>query len=535
MQSYSPIPDSAMDNIPASIPSGLLYRIRKIEGCKREQSVITPISGQGTVRGGQRVIFQLPSNSLVDLSTLEFNFLGTADHGGNTQNTNSINYVKARYFPRNIASIIEALEVRINGVTRQRIDNYGLIYNILSDFSNSTDSTNKNKVGANADPSNKNYSVNGKVFRAAGYPVGLVSVPASANDQQYFSIRQWLGLLGGNGSTSIIHTGILGEVTIEIVLAGGGVLMESQGFDLSGGQVVTGKISAANSEIGVESATVNNASGSVGSQGSNYTLSNIEFRITKYTMPLSFYNAMASVLASGQSYQIWFPNYSTFQGIPTTDKSGTTRFSIASKSLDMIIGTFLLPNRDTIGLPLLGNAGQAGTIDDLLEYGSRLQSFEYHVQNGSSVLLNNSKYFCRNGSGVKSARYIIGGADFKNETIPQMYNGVLRAFNNAQVDILGGTYPGIKSLSHFENTYFAHIHKFSSQTEDSVYTVSGVDAMANSLDIAWEVTGGNNIASVDALIMPSNTAVDITCTPLLIACTNAHIEVSANRAITLFP
>ncbi len=46
-------------------------------------------------------------------------------------------------------------------------------------------------------------------------------------DQDNYTIRQWLGILGGNASTSIIDTSLYGDIIIEITLAPSDVLMLS--------------------------------------------------------------------------------------------------------------------------------------------------------------------------------------------------------------------------------------------------------------------------------------------------------------------
>ncbi len=53
-------------------------------------------------------------------------------------------------------------------------------------------------------------------------------------------------------------------------------------------------------------------------------------------------------------------------GQSTTNKSGTTRFSITTKSLDYCIGTFQVANRDTISTVL--NSGIAAATAG--EYGN---------------------------------------------------------------------------------------------------------------------------------------------------------------------
>jgi hypothetical protein len=47
------------------------------------------------------------------------------------------------------------LEIKINGQSRQNINQYGCIYNILHDFTCGHDAVAKNRIGCNSDPSLK--------------------------------------------------------------------------------------------------------------------------------------------------------------------------------------------------------------------------------------------------------------------------------------------------------------------------------------------------------------------------------------------
>ena len=538
-QMYGEVPSSGIIDIPTAIPTGMLYRIRSIRGCNREQVKMTPISGQGTVRGGQKIIVALPPNSLVDLSTFEMMFTGFTDHGGNTDTNANTKIVRCRYFPRNIASIIDSIDIKINGSSKQRIDQYGYIYNIFHDFNCGDDSIRKNKLGQNADPSSKFWSFKGKTKRRNMYPVGITTIPETANDRLVYSIRQWMGLLGGNASTNIIHTGMLGDVVIEITLAGGGILCQSAlpsvGSWTNANSLTGGLMINLNDDEDTAAAAAFTTLGLVAAQGTNYTLQDISFNITKYSMPDNFYNAMSSVLSSGQTYQIYYPNYSIYQGNPTTNKSGTTRFSISTRSLDMCIGTFQLPTRDTIDFPILGtNTGYV--VSDVTaafgEEGHQTFSYDSFVNFGFPLTLNTSRYFCRNGEFLTQARWLIGGTPLNYETVPEMFNGVLRAFNNSQNDMLGGIHKGCLSTQHFKTQYFAHILKLNAQTDSDVFTVSGVDATENSIDITWEYVGGDTtITKPDLRLLPTNNTGAI---PIVIACYSSHIDINANRSIVQY-
>ena len=121
--SYSEIPPGGIVNIPPSIPTGMLYRIKSLgPGISKQTLKLVPLSGQTQVSSGGKIIVALPASSLVDLSTFEMNFKGYTQHGGNgaawattagtALATNISNVINKRYFPRNIASLIEILKLK---------------------------------------------------------------------------------------------------------------------------------------------------------------------------------------------------------------------------------------------------------------------------------------------------------------------------------------------------------------------------------------------------------------------------------------
>ena len=129
---YSDVPAGGIISVPLGIPGGMLYKVKQLMGVSKQTLKIVPLSGQTTATNGQKVIVSLPPNSLVDLSTFEMNFVGATQHRGNNAGTNCANIVQKAYFPRNTASLIENLEIKINGQSRQNINQYGYIYNKYS-------------------------------------------------------------------------------------------------------------------------------------------------------------------------------------------------------------------------------------------------------------------------------------------------------------------------------------------------------------------------------------------------------------------
>ena len=528
MQAYTAVPQGALVNIPEALPQGLLYRYKKISSISRQNMKIPPNNGQGEVFAGQKIIVTLLQNALIDLSTFTMDFKGYTQHNGSNEVLGPTGYCQSRFFPRNTQSLIETMEIKIGGQTRQLINNYGYIYNILNDFTTGTDATNKNRIGQNADPSCKYYYSKSGVRRRCGFPVGLISDPKSANDQDDYTIRNWLGFF--QGSTSIIDTSMFGQIDLEITLAGSGVL--GLGKSPTAGAIAALAFDAVSNEIGIAIPAAAAVASVIAAEGTSYKLSDISFSFVRYDVPKAVTDAMTSVLASGSVYQYWFPSYNSFMGQPVTgSKTGTTRISISTSSLDMLIGTFMVEKRDTQAQFLLGDCNKLFSQTTTLasaEYGQADTTFRGAIIKGEPICFNQTKYFVRNGTSLKQCRWAIGNVYFNYETIPEQFSNVLRAFNT-QNDTLGGFHEGLTGLPAFQDTYYAHILSLNVSGENDVFTVSGLDASTLPTQISWEYVGGEDVTNA------TNTSIygtdNTTHTPLIIAVYSSHLDIMANRQI----
>ena len=311
--------------------------------------------------------------------------------------------------------------------------------------------------------------------------------------------------------------------------------------------------SATNTEINLATTAAATAAATA-AQGTGYILDNIGFQITRYDMPSTYYSAVASVLEGGAIFKLYYPNYSTFLGIAQSlPKGGTTRFNISTQSLDMVISTFQVQDRDTQQAPILGQANTTGwgslpgdssvvgttaTASAAGEFGTQLKTFNYALQLGCAKTLNNSKYFVRNGDGIDRCTYIVGAVRLIPETIQEQFNGVLRAFNS-QNDTLGGLYPGIQSLYHYQTQFYSHILSLNVTTEHDVYTVSGLNCSATPISIAWEVSGSGSGSTANVEKQATSNGniwatSSYNATPVMIACYTSRLEVSVGRNILTF-
>ena len=188
-----------MSEIPSvELPTRMQYKFREFNKILKQTVYLIPNNGQSTRNAGDTIIVELPHNSVIDLTTFIMEYTGSTAHMGKTNAGSGVGIdgiLRTRFFPRNSASIIEQLDVEINGQTRFTLNNYGLVYNTLFDLTAAQDSLNRRKVGENADPSSKIFKdANGDLQERRGYSVGF-NADGTAADKENYVIRSWLGLL----------------------------------------------------------------------------------------------------------------------------------------------------------------------------------------------------------------------------------------------------------------------------------------------------------------------------------------------------
>ena len=216
------------------VPLAMQWKFKTLKKLSKETVPMTANNGQASVRPGQRIIVDLPFNSTVDLLTFTWFYKGSTTHNGAANNGTAgaaLEYVQSRFFPRNSASGIQSMQIKINGGIKVDIPDYNFVYNMLHDYTQGADALKRRQVGGeNSDPSNKLYMLGNEIRERRGFGLGAFSaaddtVNDVVRDRQEYCVRSWLSLLGGNASTNIIDTQILGIVTIELVLAPATILM----------------------------------------------------------------------------------------------------------------------------------------------------------------------------------------------------------------------------------------------------------------------------------------------------------------------
>jgi hypothetical protein len=197
-------------------------------------------------------------------------------------------------------------------------------------------------------------------------------------------------------------------------------------------------------------------------------------------------------------------------------------FSISTKSLDYVIGTFRIPDYDVVGPVLNTRISSVNT----LEYGATYGTADNQIDAGLRRVYNQSRYFAHNGDSIKTTQWRVGNTPYEPQTLKEQFNSLLQHFNIHQ-DTLSGMYPGINSLGAFREHSYASICSLNIPGESEMYTVSGLDTEQTPAIIEFKVVAED--FTVNDITPAQN------CTPYLIAAYNSCLEIKAGRIVSLIP
>ena len=521
------------------IPLAMQWEIKRLKVLQKETVTMTPNKTQD-VKPGQTIIVDLPYNSKCDLGTFSWFYDGSTTHNGSSGVDGPAGYVQSRFFPRNSASVIQKFTVKINGGIKIDIPDYNFVYNMLHDYSQGADALKRRQTGGeNSDPSNKLYITPGDIIERRGYSLApfdpTLTKPTEnvlARDKGRYCVRSWLSLFGGNSSTQVVDTQMLGTVTVEIQLAPATILMLGVGQAAAG--VTAANNTASKNEVGraVISADIAKRGATLAAETADYTLTNLEFRCVRYHMGPEFDIAAQNVLGNGGKYKLWFPNYTVQSGrpVPSNNKNTTERFSISTQSLDYVLGTFRLPGYETINQPL----NTIFSSQDSLEEGQTRATAEEQINAGLRRVYNQSRYFAHNGDSIATTKWRIGNNTFEPQNIDEQYNSLLQHFNIHQ-DTLSGMHPCINSIGAFREHSYASICSLNFAEKGSIFTVSGLDTEQTPASIEWIVTTNGDYIPAGGLAGTYAITDANNCLPYIICAYSSHLEIGAGRMVNLIP
>ena len=247
------------------------------------------VLGAAAASDGDVIQVDLPTNSIVDLSSLAWSFRVT--YNGAAGNADPINGEVT--FPLNAESIISRLAVEVNGQTLVNIQNYNMLYHALLYMTATEDYQLQRRVAQTNIAGN---AANGTTLMAAS------AAGANVAEARRHVIDTWLGFLG-SAKPNFIDTSLLGNVRISITLAGTDII----GLKAAGGAFAK-----------------------------SYTVDQQAFSVDVISIGDGFYDGMVDqMLASGAPMEIPFKNYFSYSGDLA---NGAVPFNVASQSIDRMWG-----------------------------------------------------------------------------------------------------------------------------------------------------------------------------------------------------
>jgi hypothetical protein len=261
----------------SAYPAAMRFLLNSLNGFARNRTK-TLVSYPNTAGPNDLVVVEIPAGCIVDMSTLTFHANLTTTATGGT------GVISCCVPPKFSASMVQYLQVDVNGVTTYQCDNYNQLYNMYMKY-----------MGGDAERNRMTLFEFGRNFTAT---------PGSSNTQltnvPYF-IKGWIGSILGSGK--YINTSITGPIRISMRFCPLGAFCN----------------------VGTTS----------------YTVSNMEWHYDCIVCDDGFYNELLMRQLEAGPIQIPFKNYIGTMGAQQNLNNANNRFSVATGSLDAIWHTVL--------------------------------------------------------------------------------------------------------------------------------------------------------------------------------------------------
>lgn len=337
----------------------LMFQMKQYKNLTKSTIEIQPSSGQTTYGPGRKAIFTLPYASLLSLEDLAFHFNFTPVNVGLTKTDN---FAAQRVLPpKDIASLIEEVDIKINGQTVQHLTRYNDIVNLLNYFE---EPKSAKIMLQNFDATKSSIKDTNGQFKELTTEYDYTKAEYNAPKKTEYVINHWYGLLGHRGdevSSNFIDTNMLGEVTIAFTFASASVCFATRasgaqmkavsGFAYEGTSTApitpAGNNPSTKSDSELETEITNALTGA----NTSYQLDDLKMSIVRYNLPQAYSEALASNLSNGAKYQIAFNHYEIHTTNIDNNDRGTIRWNENSRDIKGLIGFFTNNDRNNSILP----------------------------------------------------------------------------------------------------------------------------------------------------------------------------------------
>tara|TARA_R100000951_G_scaffold94688_1_gene83494 strand:+ start:1522 stop:3036 length:1515 start_codon:yes stop_codon:yes gene_type:complete len=339
----------------------LLFAMKQYKNMTKSTIEVLPSSGQTIYTPGRKAIFTLPYASLISLEdiALHFSFTPTG-----VQNTTTDGYPTLRVLPpKDIASLIEEVDIKINGQTIQHLTRYNDIVNLLNYFDQPQSAK---RVLQNADATQSYIKGEHGQFVSMDTNYNYDNKTYNEPKAEKYVINHWYGLLGHRGdevSSNFVDTNMLGEVTIAFTFASAATCFKTP--TATGAAIIAGFGKKADASAtppvlpGSHPTSLGNAvaiqteidNALLKNTNVSYQLTDLKMSMVRYNLPQSYSEALASNLSSGAKYQIAFNHYEIrSQHLGGVDK-GTLRWNENSRDIKGLMAFFTNTLRADSTLP----------------------------------------------------------------------------------------------------------------------------------------------------------------------------------------
>lgn len=388
----------------SAYPKSMSFAVSRLAGYSKNSVKLRPMS-QATAVAGDVVVFELPTNTIVDLRSLSVLALGSTT--GATVPNNAVR------FPKHVESLIDSIQVEINGTL---IDSgflgYYQLNKLYMDYFAGVD---------------KNSTLRSLMqlgdLTSTGSVVGT-TVQDGLDTNVRLCLNSFLGFL--SAKCPVIDTSILGQVRVLYRLAPNSVLITK------------------------------------GTATPSYTLSNIFATIDVISINDGLYYDMIQQRLAEAPIEVMFDKYYVFQnGVGSGGQ--TTRWAVATQSLDWVIGTLF-----TDGSKTAPNTINTTTIT--------------------------SDHFTRSGANITDSVFFFNNVQYPN-FVPRNDDGTILAETlqnlNVLADLVSGGDSGLKTYTAWQNNYWCHAVRFSHIPDagDDNRLISGLNTLGSNSQGIWQTTG----------------------------------------------